>query len=203
MPGPGVEGARDRRESRSSSDEGRGRAGGVGTANVGGGFSSTDANKARAARSRSPSEALGLNALSSAGIPGIGAADLAFDLAKALGPAIQGAFESVLGGKGTAPAIDTSDTRVFGAGKDRGRDRDRIRSSTLLADALGKITPATANAENVVNSAVESNKAAEQVRLAAEKRRGRRASILANISEEEAQLANVRRPGAGTLTFGG
>ncbi len=207
MPGPGVEGARDRRESRSSSGDGRGRAtgraGGVGTPNVGGGFSSTSAVEARAARAKGPSEALGLDALSSAGIPGIGAADLAHGLAKALGPAIQGAFESVLGGKGIAPAIDTSDTRVTGAEKDRGRDRDRTRSSILLADALGQITPATANAENVVNSAVEADKAAEQLRLVAKKRLGRRASILANISEEEAQLANIRRPGAGTLNFGG
>lgn len=211
MPGPGVEGARGRRSARESSadrDSDRsGRAGGVGTTNVGGGFSSTSANKARAAASRGPLESAGLSRAErmalSAAIPGIGAADLAHSIAKAIGPAIQGAFESVLGGKGTAPAIDTSDTRVTGAEKDRGEDRRRARSSILLADALGKITPTTANAANVVSTPAAADKAAEQVRLAAKKRRGRRASILANISEEEAQLTNISRPGAGSLTFGG
>ncbi|KKK47729.1 hypothetical protein LCGC14_3152250, partial [marine sediment metagenome] len=181
----------------------RGRAGGDGTANVGGGFSSTSATRARARRAKGPSASLGLDPISSAAIPGIGAADLAHSIAKAIGPAIQGAFESVLGGKGIAPAIDTSDTRVTGAEKDRGEDRRRTRSSILLADALGKITPTTANAKNVVNTSAEADKAATQVRLAAKKRRGRRASILANISEEEAQLTSIRRPGASALTFGG
>jgi hypothetical protein len=186
--------------SRGGRDRG-GRAGGVGTANVGGGFSSTSANKARAERSQSPSKALGLDPISAAAIPGIGAADLAHSLAKAIGPAIQGAFESVFGVKGTAPAIDTSFTDVPGV--DDRPDRRRVRSSILLADALGKITPITANAENVVNTPTSADKAAERVRLAAKKRRGRRASILANISEEEAQLTNISRPGAGSLTFGG
>ncbi len=190
-----------RRSSVDRDDRGSrtGRAGGVGTANVGGGFSSTSANRARARRAKGPSASLGLDPISSAAIPGIGAADLAHSIAKAIGPAIQGAFESVLGGKGIAPAIDTSDTRVTGAEKDRGEDRRRTRSSILLADALGKITPTTANAKNVVNTSAEADKAATQVRLAAKKRRGRRASILANISEEEAQLTNVSRPGADTL----
>ena len=203
----GAGSSRSGRPGTATSSKSRGRAGGVGTVGVGGGFSSTSANKARAASAKSPSEALGLDPFSASAIPGLGSADLAFSLAKAIGPAIQGAFESVLGGKGTAPAIDTSDTRVTGAEKNRGRDRPRSRSSILLSDALGKITPTTADttadAKNVVNPSVESDLAAERVRLAARQRRGRRASILANISKEEAGLANISRPGAGSLTFGG
>ena len=47
--------------------------------------------------------------------------------------------------------------------------------------------------------------AARRLRLSEKRRRGRRASILSNIDEEEAQLANISRPGAGSLakTFGG
>ncbi len=43
--------------------------------------------------------------------------------------------------------------------------------------------------------------AARRTRLSEKRRRGRRASILANISEEDAQLANVSRPGL-TKVFG-
>lgn len=181
----------------------RGRAGGVGTSGVGGGFSKEDADRNKADRAKSPSQALGLDPFSASILPGIGTADAAHGIAKFLGPVIQGAFESILGGKGTAPAIDTSDTRVTGAGKSRGGDenRQRLRSSLLLSDALGKIAPKTD--AKVVDPSVEADLAAERVRLAARQRRGRRASILANISEEDARLTNVSRPGAGSLTFGG
>lgn len=51
----------------------------------------------------------------------------------------------------------------------------------------------------------EEDDSARRTRLSEKRKRGRRASILSNISEEEAQLANVSRPGADTLakTFGG
>ena len=51
----------------------------------------------------------------------------------------------------------------------------------------------------------EGDDAARRTRLSEKRRQGRRASILSNISEEEAQLTNVSRPGADTLakTFGG
>ncbi len=47
--------------------------------------------------------------------------------------------------------------------------------------------------------------AARRTRAAASRRRGRRASILSSISEEEVQSASINRPGAGALakTFGG
>lgn len=50
----------------------------------------------------------------------------------------------------------------------------------------------------------EGDDAARRTRLSEKRRQGRRASILSNISEEEAQLTNVSRPGADTLakTFG-
>ncbi len=47
----------------------------------------------------------------------------------------------------------------------------------------------------------EEDDSARRLRLSEKRRRGRRASILSNISEEEAQLANVSRPGA-AKTFG-
>ncbi len=202
MPGQGVEGARGRRSGRADADRERGgsrkgRAGGVGTANVGGGFSSTSANKARAARAGGPLKAAGLNRSArialGIGLPGIGVPDLAASAAKAIGPVIQGAFEGILGGKGTAPAIDTSDTRITGASPDRGSDRRRRGSKILLADALGE----KSDVKDVKD--VKGDNAAKQVRVAAKKRRGRRASILSNISEDEAQSTSINRPGAGTL----
>lgn len=50
----------------------------------------------------------------------------------------------------------------------------------------------------------EEDDSARRTRLAEKRRQGRRASVLSNISEEEAQLTNVSRPGADTLakTFG-
>ncbi len=53
--------------------------------------------------------------------------------------------------------------------------------------------------------AEESDKAAGRLRLSEKKRRGRRASVLGNISEEEAQLAAVERPAgrAAKVLFGG
>ncbi|KKL15389.1 hypothetical protein LCGC14_2506080 [marine sediment metagenome] len=50
----------------------------------------------------------------------------------------------------------------------------------------------------------EGDDSARRTRLAEKRRQGRRASVLSNISEEEAQLTNVSRPGADTLakTFG-
>ena len=43
----------------------------------------------------------------------------------------------------------------------------------------------------------EADKAADRLRISEKKKRGRRASILSNISEEEAKLATVERPAAG------
>ncbi len=42
--------------------------------------------------------------------------------------------------------------------------------------------------------AEEADKAAKRQRLSEKRRRGRRASILSNISDEESQLAAVKRP---------
>ena len=51
----------------------------------------------------------------------------------------------------------------------------------------------------------EADKAANRLRLAEKRKRGRRSSILSNISSEEAQLANVERPAgrSASVLFGG
>jgi len=50
----------------------------------------------------------------------------------------------------------------------------------------------------------ESDKAGSRLRLAEKRRRGRRASILSDISNEEAQLATTKRPAgrAASVLFG-
>ena len=68
-------------------------------------------------------------------------------------------------------------------------------------------TPPTPQAPKVLSKTAkvkEGDDSARRTRLAEKRRQGRRASVLSNISEEEAQLTNVSRPGADTLakTFG-
>ena len=50
----------------------------------------------------------------------------------------------------------------------------------------------------------EEDISAKLLRASEKRRRGRRASILSNVSEEDARFASVNRPGADTLaaTFG-
>ena len=61
--------------------------------------------------------------------------------------------------------------------------------------------PAVKSKKDIVK---EEDKAANRLRVAEERKRGRRAAILSNISSEEAESATVRRPAgrAANVLFG-
>ena len=71
-----------------------------------------------------------------------------------------------------------------------------------------KVSAATAAVPTVAlteKDTTEEDKAADRLRLAEKKRKGRRASILSNIDLEEIQSASISRPGghAPATVFGG
>ncbi len=198
----------------SASGRGTGRAGGVGTPNVGGGFSSKSKNRSRAEKSQGPLASLGLSraqAAALAALPGMGITALpgvAHGLAKAIGPAIQAAFEGALGLKGSAPAIDTSFTDVTDeTGQTRGdnnrsggNNSKRFRRSSILAggikDKLGTVrkAPSVTDAAKKIEATTEEDSAAKKLRLSEARRRGARSAVLSDVSSEKALSASVNRP---------
>ncbi len=56
------------------------------------------------------------------------------------------------------------------------------------------LTPAVDPAASEERSSLAADEAAKRLRLSEKRKRGRRSSILSNISEEEANLATIGRP---------